>query len=74
MSRFVAVHFPLKTADQANCESIFLWRISEVRNDDRKDINIIGHYVVSISVMPFNICTLSSKKLKGRTESYFILF
>ena len=40
----------------------------------RKGINIVGHYVVSINVMPFNICTLNSKKLKGRTESYFILF
>ena len=40
----------------------------------RKGINISGHYVVSIKAMPFQRCTLNSKKLKGRTESYFILF
>ena len=31
----------------------------------RKDINISGHNVVSIIAMPFHMCTLSSKKLKG---------
>ena len=40
----------------------------------RKGIPISGHYVVSINAMPFHIWTLNSKKLKGRTESYFILF
>ena len=40
----------------------------------RKGINISGHYVVSINAMPFHRCTLNSKKLKGRTDSYFILF
>ena len=40
----------------------------------RKDIDISGHYVVSINAMPFYICTFNSKKLKGRTESYFKLF
>ena len=40
----------------------------------RKGINISGHDVVSISAMLFHICTLNSKKLKGRTESYFIMF
>ena len=34
----------------------------------------IEHYVVSMHVMPFHICTLNSKKLKERTESYFTLF
>ena len=33
----------------------------------RNDINISGHYVVSINALPFHICTLISKKLKGRT-------
>ena len=44
----------------------------------RKGINIFGHYIVSRNAtryMPFHIvCTLSSKKLKGRTKSYFTLF
>ena len=40
----------------------------------RKGINISGYYVVSINAMPFHICALNSKKLKGRTESYFIYF
>ena len=40
----------------------------------RKGILISGHCVVSINAMAFHVCTLSSKKLKGRTESYFILF
>ena len=35
----------------------------------RTGINISGHYGVSINVVPFYICTLNSKKLKGRTES-----
>ena len=40
----------------------------------RTGINISGHYVVSINAITFHICTLNSKNLKGRTESYFILF
>ena len=36
--------------------------------------NISGHYIVLISTMSFHICALSSKNLKGRTESYLILF
>ena len=40
----------------------------------RKGIHFSGHYVVSINAMPFHICTSNSKKLKGRTESYFVLF
>ena len=40
----------------------------------RKGIHISGHYVASINAMPFHICTLNYKKLKGRTESYFIFF
>ena len=36
--------------------------------------NISGHYIVLISTMSFHMCTLSSKNLKGRTESYLILF
>ena len=40
----------------------------------RKGIQISGLYVVSINAMPFHICALNSKKLKGRTESYIILF
>ena len=40
----------------------------------KKGINISGHYVVSMNAMPFHICTLISKKMKGRTEWYFILF
>ena len=39
----------------------------------RKGIHISGHYVVSINAMPFHICTLIFSKMKGRTESYFIL-
>ena len=40
----------------------------------RKGINISGHYVVSINAVPsiYQVCTLSSKHLKRRTESYFI--
>ena len=40
----------------------------------RKSIHISGHYVVWINAMTFHIYTLCSKKIKGRTESYFILF
>ena len=40
----------------------------------RKSINISGHCVVSINAIPFHVCTLNSKQLKGRTESYFIWF
>ena len=44
----------------------------------RKSINISGTYVVSINdtwYMYFRMmCTLYSKKLKGRTESYFVFF
>ena len=40
----------------------------------RKGIHISGHYVVSINAMPFHIRTLNSEKLKGRTESYVIVF
>ena len=41
----------------------------------RKDINISEHYVVSINAYAFSyICTSYSKKMKGRAESYFILF
>ena len=40
----------------------------------RMGINISGHYVASINAMPFHACTLKSKKLKDRTESYFMLF
>ena len=40
----------------------------------RMSINISEHYVVSINATPFHICTLNSKKLKGRTESYLPLF
>ena len=41
---------------------------------NRKGITISGHYVVWLNAMPFHLlCTLNSKKLKGRTESYFIL-
>ena len=42
----------------------------------RKGIYIYGYYVVLINTrsIPFYTCTLNSKKLKGRTESYFILF
>ena len=41
----------------------------------RKGINISGHYVVSINAICIfiYICTLYLKKLKGRTESCFIL-
>ena len=40
----------------------------------RTGINISRHYVVSINTMPFHICILNSKKLKGRTESHLISF
>ena len=43
----------------------------------RKGINISAHYDVSINAICFFIyvlCTEYSKKLKGRTESYFLLF
>ena len=45
----------------------------------RKGIHISRHHVVSINAssyyMYFQICTLNSKKVKGRTESrYFMLF
>ena len=40
----------------------------------RNGIDISGHYVVSINAMPFYLCTLKSKELKGRAESYFSLF
>ena len=43
----------------------------------RKGINIYGHYVRCIDkcyISFYIICTLYSKKLKGRAESYFILF
>ena len=42
----------------------------------RKGINISVAYVVhhKWEERLFYICTLYSKKLKGRTESYFILF
>ena len=36
----------------------------------KKGIQISGHYVVSINAV---ICTWYSNKMKGRTESYFIL-
>ena len=41
----------------------------------RKGISISGRYVVSINYMHFHkfIYTFNSKKLKGRTELYFIL-
>ena len=41
----------------------------------RKGINISGHYIVSINATycTFDICTLYSKNLKGRTESCFML-
>ena len=38
----------------------------------RKSRNISEHYVISINAINFHVCTLSSKKLKDRTESYFI--
>ena len=38
----------------------------------RTDINISGHYIVSMNTMPFHTCTLSYKKLKGRTEFYIV--
>ena len=41
----------------------------------RKVINISGTYVVHHAILClFDICTLYSKNLKGRTESHFILF
>ena len=33
----------------------------------------IEHYAVSINVMPFHICTLNSKKLKGKVGQNRIL-
>ena len=35
--------------------------------------HIPGHYVVSKYAVSFHACTLIKKKLKGRTESHFIL-
>ena len=42
----------------------------------KKGIQFSGHYVISIDTICLSIyiCTLYSKKLKGRTKSYFILF
>ena len=40
----------------------------------RKGIHISGHYVVSINSIPFYICTLDSKNLEGRIESYLYYF
>ena len=40
----------------------------------RKGIIISGQYVVSINAIPFHTYTSNFKKLKGRTESYFVLF
>ena len=40
----------------------------------RKGINISRHYVISVNTMYFHICSLNSKIMKGRAESYFILF
>ena len=40
----------------------------------RKGMNISGHYVASINTIHVYIRTLNSKKLKGRTESYFRLY
>ena len=39
----------------------------------RTGIHISGHYVVSIIATSFYICTVNSRKLKGRIELYFIL-
>ena len=39
----------------------------------RTGINISGHNAVSTNALAFLISTLNSKKLKGRTELYFIL-
>ena len=40
-----------------------------------RGIHISRHYVVSINAMPLvYICTLNSKRLKGRTESCSTLF
>ena len=36
--------------------------------------SISKHYVVSINAMPFHICTLNSKRLKGRIESCCLSF
>ena len=38
----------------------------------KKGKHISGDYVVSINDMVFHTCTLNSKKLEGRTKSYFI--
>ena len=40
----------------------------------RKGVHISGHYMVSINAMPFHTCTLNSKKMEDRTESYLIMF
>ena len=40
----------------------------------RTGIHIFGHYRLSINTIPFHICSLNSKKRKGRAESYFTLF
>ena len=40
----------------------------------RKDINISGHYFVSINAICLLIYLLRITKLKGRTDSYFMLF
>ena len=39
-----------------------------------KGINKSGHYVVPINAVPFHIFILNSKKFRGRTKSYFVLF
>ena len=39
-----------------------------------KGIKSSGHYVVPINAVPFHICILNSKKIRGRTKSYFVLF
>ena len=63
------------TANHANLRVIFDERSAMA---SRTGIIISGHYVVLINAtrysMPFQICTLGSKNLKGWTESYFMLF
>ena len=39
-----------------------------------KGLNISGHYILPINTVPFHICILNSKKSRGRTKSYFVLF
>ena len=39
-----------------------------------KGLKISGHYVLPINAVPFHICILNSKKNRGRTKSYFVLF